>query len=69
MRRCGIDSSGDAVALALVASRCDWLVRLITAVVPVDFQAATDEFDPLILEHPNAEGIFGVISIRGGAES
>jgi len=63
MRRCGINSSGDAVAR--VASRWDWLVRLITAVVPVDFQAATGGFDRLVAEHLNAEGIFGAGTDQG----
>ncbi|MHC5796347.1 pyroglutamyl-peptidase I [Lacisediminihabitans sp. FW035] len=43
------NSSGDAVAL--VASRWNSPVMLVTAVLPVDFSAAPEELDRLIAEH------------------
>lgn len=43
------NSSGDAVAL--VASRWNSPVKLITAVLPVDFEAAPDALDRLLTEH------------------
>ena len=48
----GAVSNSSADAVALVASRWSSPVRLITAVLPVAFDAAPDELDRLVAEHP-----------------
>ncbi|CAN5520536.1 pyroglutamyl-peptidase I [soil metagenome] len=47
----GASSNSSADAVALVASRWNSPVRLLTAVLPVEFAAAPDELDRLVGEH------------------
>ena len=48
----GAASNSPADAVALVASRWSSPVKLITAGLPVAFDAAPDELDRLVAEHP-----------------